>query len=427
MNPSNIVPIADHFPHRNPGANLQQSGDDGYTLVNTDGGWLATLNAPAALVWSLCDGRHSVAGILRDIDKILDDTTSADRRAPDILEVLGDLAERNLIHFETMRDEAHSSHQTREMRTTVSHGLGRGGALPRRTVVFYGSFHGAGYRLGAELVMEQLRRRGIDAVSGEHIPIDEIRDSCVVIVWIAHDRKNRRRINTNERIGEVLEGLKSRGNTVVYDVRDFYGFVDPENPARYGCDAIIFPTRSTARAFFRAGGSSARCRVIYGFCDPDILSFNEGLQNNRTRFRVAYFGRPAFAPAVARERYDSIFPEGQVKIGEHLDNLSTYCLHLDVNTQRAHGSLKPLTKVFTAAGCNANIIADRSERVLEVLADDYPFLIESESQLPDMIEYAAGLFGTPAWSEAMECMRQVRRDFTIERYMDHFMALLDSL
>ena len=298
--------------------------------------------------------------------------------------------------------------------------------LRRTPVAFYGHFSGVAFRLGASLVIDQLNRHGIDAHSGEQLPIDRVENSTVVIVQRALLDNGRREVHMGHDLRELLLELKARNNIIIYDVQDLFHFADVDHPARDLVDQIIFPTRALAERFLANGGTTARYEVINLYCDPRVLN-HPSPARGMDEMRAVYYGRPNVAPEYHSGRYEILAPHTIGVSDAHLDHLKSFNLHIDINDDWATREYKTQVKIFTAAGCGANVITERNQRTLEVLPDDYPFLIEQPGQLADMLQFAERAYGGPLWHKGLEQMQQVRRSYTLERYMSKFIPLIESL
>lgn len=293
-------------------------------------------------------------------------------------------------------------------------------------VVFYGHYGGPAFRLGGSIIIEALNQHGIPAYSGENISLDAISDSIVVLVHRVVLSDSGEEVHRGGRLRRLLLELRSRNNIIVYDVRDQLRFVDADNPARDLVDQIIFPTRVFMRRFLENGGATARLEAIHGFCDPRILHHKTS-SVTEDRLCAVYYGRPYVWPPGDSARFDLLQPRTSMDMNSHLDALKQYNLHIDVNDDMATRERKPLTKIFTAAGCKANIITERTERTLEILPPDYPFFIEHPEQLTQMLDFAKSEYGGPLWHKGLTQMADIRSIYTVEEYMKHFVPLLESL
>lgn len=73
----------------------QRIGDELY-LYGTDGEKLTVLNSTAMLIWSLCDGTHSVEDMVDVINDILPEVPGSEL-ADDIQQTLAGLSQKKLI------------------------------------------------------------------------------------------------------------------------------------------------------------------------------------------------------------------------------------------------------------------------------------------------------------------------------------------
>ena len=288
-----------------------------------------------------------------------------------------------------------------------------------RPVVFFGSYRLSSFKLGGLYPVEALRRMGINARTGEKVPAASLRDAILVYV--------------KERIPADLRSLKILGNRIVIDIRDNPinpdGALNPEFVGRDVADLLIFPNRALHDAFVAIRPTGSRCKVLYGFADPEItLSLERHGIHNTGELRACYFGFPDNLDAVLLASARGIVPIEKIPLTDadfrrHLPRLGRYNLHVDLRPRVADTLYKPLTKVLIAAECRSNIIIERSPRALELLPADYPFLVDGNDAAA-AFKRARALFGTPAWDRSLAVMERIRQEYSFEQHMRELLSIL---
>jgi hypothetical protein len=79
-----------------------------------------------------------------------------------------------------------------------------------------------------------------------------------------------------------------------------------------------------------------------------------------------------------------------------------------------------------AAECRSNIITRKTPRVLELLPNDYPLLIENDN-IEDAIETAHSIYNTDAWEYALSVMGKIRDNCSLINHINKYIKILDDL
>lgn len=263
--------------------------------------------------------------------------------------------------------------------------------------------------IGAEQMSEGLRRIGVDARSIYASELPGIRDSILVFV----------------KRGNWPHLLRARlaGNRCVLDVQDQVVF-------RYWIshwplyDAFIFRTRRQHRDFGRQvrwmGNLWALSRTIYQHWDPRYRPHRvpEG------ELHVAYLGTTrSFALWGALPGVECLGPD------EWFDRAPEFNAHLSIRVAKREWRYKPGAKVVTAAACDAVFLTTPDDASVELLGEDYPFYAGSTTAegVGELVRRAADERGGPAWQDALERLRAIKADTTLERTARRYLELFREL
>lgn len=291
-----------------------------------------------------------------------------------------------------------------------------------RRTVFFGSYRLSSFKLGGLYPIEALNRMGLHARSGEKVPPESLRDAILVFV--------------KEELPPDLRPFKARGNRIVVDMRDNHihadGALNPGFVGRDVADRLIFPNQAVRDAFLAIGQTESRCDVLYGFADPEITRslLDHGIRNYR-ELRGCYFGFSENLDAGLLGAARGAVPMEQIPLTEtdferHLPRLGACNLHVDLRPLASDNLYKPLTKVLIAAECRSNIIIERSSRSLELLPEDYPFLVDGHDAA-SAFQRARALFGTAAWHQALAVMERIRQAHSFQNHMHALLGMLEEL
>jgi len=209
---------------------------------------------------------------------------------------------------------------------------------------------------------------------------------------------------------EDLHRLRRRGNSLLFDVVDE---APPPTTPEYA-DAVIAASRSAWEDFDRQ--LPMPTFLVNHHVDPRLGGL--ALPAQQEVFRAGYFGElfnTVRSTGIERS-VDFIEVSTVTRNDDWLLRLPGYSIHYAVRRQIALNHHKPFLKGFTAAHCGANILIQAAEREAVLwLGEDYPFLIHEEvddASIMAAIDSAHGAFGTPAWIDGLERMREIRERTT---------------
>jgi hypothetical protein len=269
--------------------------------------------------------------------------------------------------------------------------------------------------IGADQMAAAIRDLGEPGVSAHSIyarDLAEIRDAVLVFIKRA-DFKD-------------LVGCRRRGNRCVLDTQDqvvFRRWISH----RFLYHGFIFRNRRQLRDF---GSRRALCRAIYQHWDPKYRIHRAG---DRT-LRSAYLGT---------RRSLSLWGEipGVEFVGpdDWFDRAPEFNAHLCLRETRREWLYKPNAKIATAAACEAVLLTTPDCSSVELLGEDYPFYLDgleathgadreaSRASAVRAIERAAAEVGGPLWRDAVERLRAIRADSTIERTARRYLEMFREL
>lgn len=263
--------------------------------------------------------------------------------------------------------------------------------------------------IGAEQMSEGLRALGVPARSVYASELAGIRDSILVFI----------------KRGNWPHLLRARlaGNRCVLDVQDQVVF-------RYWIshwplyDAFIFRNRRQLQDFGRQvrwmGNRWALSRTIYQHWDPRYRPHRVPAGE----LRVAYLG-------TARSLGLRGDLAGVQCLGpdEWFDRASEFNAHLSIRTTRREWRYKPGAKVVTAAACEAVFLTTPDATSVELLGEDYPFYAAAPTAegVGDLVRKAAAEVDGPLWRDALDRLRAVKADTTLERTAERYLELFREL
>lgn len=194
----------------------------------------------------------------------------------------------------------------------------------------------------------------------------------------------------------LVEQAKERGCRIVYDPLDQYCYENRGIGFGPLVDVVIVHSHAAAQ-FYAPVCPKAHFAIIPHQWDARL----DGKCAPVERLRAGYIGMSFNCPpewdgarATATER--------------QIDAAAHYNLHLSANQRDAKTKLlKPATKIVTAAGVRANVVAYDDPSAVELLGDTYPYLIRQDGLL-GAVKRARADFGGPVWRAALEIMEAVR-------------------
>jgi len=292
-----------------------------------------------------------------------------------------------------------------------------------KPVYFFGKYKVLSFKIGALYLIETLKRMGVNAASGQNIRAESIHDSILVFV--------------KENIPKNLAALKANGNKIIIDMHDNFilpdGALNPDFIGRDIADYLIFPNQALLNAFLSLKPTTSKCVVLYGYADPQITAFFQA--NGYQKFnelKCCFFGYPwnldlQMLNVLHGPSEVGVIPLTQDNFEKVLPKLKSCNMHIDYFRPNEVDYLyKPLMKILIAAECRSNIIIKKTPRILELLPEDYPFLVEGNN-VESVMRKAHTLFNTPMWEKSLETMDRIRETYTFRSHMNKFVTLLESL
>ena len=153
-------------------------------------------------------------------------------------------------------------------------------------------------------------------------------------------------------------------------------------------------------------------------------------------FRALYFGNPQnlVLPPTLNGYVDSMTVTTNPEMIKALPNLPNYNFHLNVRPPYDQKQLlrvyKPFTKGVNAAACKSNIMVHRdTDDALEMLGEDYPFLLHSQDALhvEEIFRHAQDSFGGKVWNLGLERMEHLRQQTSPSALARQLEAVVDAV
>lgn len=298
------------------------------------------------------------------------------------------------------------------------------GFQPQRIkpVYFYGSYDLSSFKIGGIYPLEALKMMKIKVYSGWNVPPEDLKNS--ILVFVKH------------RIPANIREIKANGNKIIIDMQDNFiekdGALNPDFIGRDVADYLLFPNRALLNKFLSIKPTTSKCLVFYGFCDPAIAAiFKRKGKLSLQGLKCCYFGFKFNLSLDKISQAEKIFkieviPLTEFNFNQWVEHLRHFNLHIDLRPVSDDNLYKPLTKLLIAAECRSNILIERSARVLEILPEDYPYLIEN-NDLESAMRRVKETYGTPVWDKALEMMADVCEKHSFNDHMQRFIQLLKSL
>lgn len=285
-----------------------------------------------------------------------------------------------------------------------------------KPVYFIGRYGSIAFKLGGFYMIEALREAGIKAYPGYRCSLKNIYNSIVVIVKDIYEKVD-------------MLTLKKNGNKIILDIHDNYSdIIEGANNYIDLADYILFPNHALLEKISQIKGKIPSYAIMYGYPDPAISSlFIEKGYRTFEEIRCCYFG---YIRNVDMEIIELLKKEVSVTIVpatlKNIDKLINFNMHIDIRKNEEDTAYKPLTKILIAAECNANILIEKTPRVLELLPPDYPFFISASDKEND-IKRIKLLFNTEKWSYGLSIMENIRKKYSFRNHIISFIKILEEL
>jgi len=283
-----------------------------------------------------------------------------------------------------------------------------------RDLFFVKSWDKGSTVLGADQMAEAITRLGTPARSIYAPELAGIRNAIFVFIKRADLRH--------------LLAARLAGNRSVLDVQDQVVF---RRWISYGLlyDGFIFRNRRQLEDF---GNRRRRvvCRTIYQHWDPRYGAHRAGCDGLRlgylgTRRSISLWGQIPGVEFVGPDAWFIRAPELNA--------------HLCLRETRREWLYKPNAKIATAAACEAVLLTTPDCSSVEMLGEDYPFYLDGletshgadrealRASIARGIERLKKAVGGPLWHHALERLRAVKEESTIERTARRYLDLFEDL
>jgi hypothetical protein len=165
----------------------------------------------------------------------------------------------------------------------------------------------------------------------------------------------------------------------------------------------------------KASGTLGRGSVKLLLHNPDTRLYDIAVPE-RDAFKAAYIGsrQMAYMPPTIEQALTLFEVRNSDAMQAALKDIPQYGLHYCVRRPEEAGGavIKPFTKGFTAAVCEANLIVQKdTPDALEFLGEDYPYLVHShdDAEIIATFERAERGFGSPEWKRGIAIVRGMKQ------------------
>lgn len=194
----------------------------------------------------------------------------------------------------------------------------------------------------------------------------------------------------------LVQQAKDMGCRIAFDILDLACYGDRTCSIRELVDVLIVPNRACV-TFYRNIFPNAEYCVIPHQWDSRITG--EAQQDS---FRAAYIGKGFNISEHYLLDVEKVFASTK-----QLEAAPCFNMHMALNRRlKLYMLLKPATKVATAAAVLANVLAYPDASAIELLGEDYPYLVRGN--VSDALEDAKADFGGSRWNDGIDRMREVR-------------------
>lgn len=207
---------------------------------------------------------------------------------------------------------------------------------------------------------------------------------------------------------DTLTRWRRRGNRLFADPVD-------EEIADEIADSVDVVVAASRTAFddYRDRWPQTEVAIVDHHVDPRVRVAMARSQKTLDRPRMGYFGERINTIRSKRiARYVDFVQVSTARVDDvWFDRLPDYNVHYGIRRARALDHHKPFLKGFTAAACQSLIlIQDDQPEARRWLPSDYPFWLRGSVTEPTIlrsISTALSAYGSAAWNQGLEMMREV--------------------
>ena len=245
--------------------------------------------------------------------------------------------------------------------------------------------------------------------------LKKIKNSYIIII---------KRAFKNE--GNLLEILKANGNTLIWDPLDELTTLKDDQDVKM-FDGVIWANKRCQRDMQSYLCEDCLAAVIPHHWDPRCA------QNNAEEYRLVFLGDPT--PGNIASEYIENIKDIQIESCSNVKDMKDKDLFTKALEYNCHFSVrkedtddfkyKPNAKLAFASGMCANIILSRDCSNMELLDERYPYYTDSDlASVIKTAAFARSSYGTKTWNEALEMIKDARKDLSLNRISQLYLQFL---
>jgi hypothetical protein len=231
----------------------------------------------------------------------------------------------------------------------------------------------------------------------------------------------------------IIKKFKKNNNKIVVDVLDWLDQTkmnnenyDAPNLTKYLGFIDYFIVMNELMKSKYENKYKKKSYIIKHHWDPRITKYKQ--HNNLNKAKILFNG------FIGHKKKNCLYVERLVKdkliIHNHkftaLRKISNkYNCHISVRKKNSWEYLfKPSIKLYMAAALNCNIIITDDIGIMEMLNEDYPYLIKSSDlnyeNVVKMIKYVRETYGTDIWNNGLKILKEIKNKTSIEQIVKNY-------
>lgn len=249
-----------------------------------------------------------------------------------------------------------------------------------------------------------------------------------------------------------LKILKQNNNILIMDVIDIFCrdiYINRFKPLIPLFSGIIVPNEPSKEEVIKLGFKGP-IQIIHHHWDPRLESMSFDKKETE-KLSVGYFGdfgsiqnglENAYELAVEgvriidsqcgkdvteeflRTKKSTVYPLDV----NGFNNIASMTINCQISIRKSNDvnfNFKPGVKLATVAASGMNFITTRDISTMEILPDDYPYLLNSHSlnDIKKMIQFASKTYGTKVWHRGIQTMKMVKEETSLNRLSKKYIEL----
>lgn len=296
----------------------------------------------------------------------------------------------------------------------------------KKNIFFYvhkGNVKNNSIYLRGNVIYDEIKKSYPNCYLFDGTNINQIKNSIIVIIKYCWKRS--------------LDIFKKNNNIIVYDIIDAFMHYRHEKMKSYNISNIInhadiiiyhnYELKKMIQKYFKNKKDNMFFQIHHQW-DNRIKN---NLNKDTSKCNICYLGDYSFRgkkyehTTIDLSKFKDIDIIGSIPSKIEDNN---YNVHVNLRKERI-SIVKPGTKISTASALNCNIITINEPSALELLGPDYPYLVSSldENEIKKTIRYVKKTFKTDIWYKALETMKKVKKETSLESIIIKYKELFDNL